>query len=163
MAHRTNTRPHPHRAKQRGLVLLAILLFILVATLAAGSMVQVYQTQTQREKEEQLLFVGDQYRRAIQAYFNTFPPGSARAWPPSLEVLLNDTRFPTPIQHLRRLYPDPMTGKADWQLVTDGGGLSGVRSRSTLAPFKVSDFPEPYKNFENQTSYGDWVFSVKAH
>ncbi len=150
------------RQQQGGLVLLAILLFILVATLAAGSMVQSYQTQTQREKEEQLLFVGDQYRRAINSYYNTFPPGSARALPSSLEVLLSDTRFPTPIAHLRKLYPDPMTGKVDWLLVMDQGGIAAVRSRSTLAPFKVRDFAETYKGFENKTSYEDWVFSVRV-
>jgi Tfp pilus assembly protein PilX len=55
-----HTPVFPARTQQHGLVLLAILLFILIATLAAGSMVQLYQTQTQREKEEQLLFVGDQ-------------------------------------------------------------------------------------------------------
>lgn len=153
---------HP-RSPQQGLVLLAILLFILIATLAAGSMVQLYQTQTRREKEEQLLFVGDQYRRAIYSYFNTFPPGSARAWPQNLDALLNDVRFPTPMQHLRRLFPDPMTGQADWQLVSDGSGVIGVRSRSTLTPFKVSDFAHPYQNFEGTTSYADWVFAVKLN
>lgn len=142
--------------------MLAILLFILIATLAAGSMVQLYQTQTQREKEAQLLFVGDQYRRAIYSYFNAFPPGSARALPQSLDDLLYDVRFPTPMQHLRRMYPDPMTGKADWQLVSEGNGIVGVRSRSTLAPFKVSDFAQPYKTFENKTSYADWVFSIQV-
>lgn len=131
--------------------------------MAAGSMVQLYQTQTRREKEEQLLFVGDQYRRAISSYFNSFPAGSARTLPQSIDALLNDTRFPTPKQHLRRLYLDPMTGQADWQLVSGGGGVIGVRSRSTLAPFKVSDFAQPYQSFEGKTSYADWVFAVKLN
>jgi type II secretory pathway pseudopilin PulG len=158
----TSTALHRPRPRQQGLVLLAILLFILIATLAACSMVQLYQTQTQREKEEQLLFVGDQYRRAIHSYFNAFPPGSARALPQSLDALLYDVRFPTAMQHLRRLYPDPMTGQADWQLVGDSNGIVGVRSRSTLAPFKVSDFAKPYKAFENKTSYADWMFSIQV-
>lgn len=151
------------RPRQQGLVLLAILLFILVTTLAAGSMVQLYQTQTQREKEEQLLFVGNQYRRAINAYFNTFPPGSARSLPSSLEALVYDMRFSTPAQHLRQLYPDPMTGKTDWLLVNNGNGIIGVRSRSTLTPFKVRDFAEPNQGFEDKTSYTDWVFAIRLN
>ncbi len=142
--------------------MLAILLFVLISTLAAGSMVQSYQTQTRREKEEQLLFVGDQYRRAITSYYNTFPPGSIRALPTSLESLLSDTRFPEPITHLRKLYPDPMTGQADWLLVMEQGGIAGIRSTSTLSPFKVRDFTEPYKDFEGKASYEDWVFTVRV-
>jgi type II secretory pathway pseudopilin PulG len=141
-------------------VLLTILLFVLMTTLAAGSMVKLYQTQTQREKEEQLLFVGDQYRRAISSYYNTMPAGSARTPPASLEVLLNDVRFPTPLQHLRRLYPDPMTGKADWELVMAAGGVVGVRSRSVQEPFKTAGFTPMYQSFEGKTRYADWVFAV---
>jgi type II secretory pathway pseudopilin PulG len=102
--------------KQNGVVLLSILLFVLMTTMAAGAMVQMYQTQTQREKEEQLLFVGDQYRQAIASYYNTIPPGSARTLPSSLDALLSDERLPTPVQHLRRMYEDPMTGTKDWDL-----------------------------------------------
>lgn len=159
----TRTARPPPRAQQQGLVLLAILLFILISTLAAGSMVQLYQTQTRREKEEQLLFVGDQYRRAINSYYSTFPPGAARTLPGSLDVLLNDVRFPTPIQHLRQAYPDPMTGNVDWILVTEGGRIVGIHSRSPLAPFKVRDFPGIYKTFEDKPSYADWVFSVRMN
>ena len=134
-----------------------------MTTMAAGSMVQMYQTQTQREKEEQLLFVGDQYRRAIASYYNTIPPGSARALPSSLEVLLNDQRFPTPVQHLRRMYEDPMTGTKDWGLVSQGGGISGVYSPSEKSPFKTAGFAPMYRSFEGKTAYADWKFVVKLN
>ena len=153
-------RSEKHRT-QSGVVLLVILIFILLTTLAAGSMVQVYQTQTRREKEDQLLFVGDQYRRAIASYYNTFPPRGARSLPPSLDALISDDRFPTPIQHLRQKYPDPMTGAADWALVMQGGGIVGVHSASTLVPFKSSGFTAPYGDFEGKSSYSDWVFALR--
>jgi type II secretory pathway pseudopilin PulG len=146
--------------QQRGAVLLTVLLFVLITTLGASSLVQVYQTQTRREKEQQLLFVGDQYRRAIAAYYNIIPPGGARAMPKTLADLLDDQRFATPVHHLRRAYPDPMTGNADWTLVTDRGGISGVRSQSTQAPIKTSGFPDRYKNFEGQATYAGWAFVV---
>ena len=80
----------------RGAVLLMVLVFVLVTTLAASGLVQSHQTQTQREREEQLLFVGDQYRRALLSYANVIPPGGSRGFPGSVQDLLEDNRFPTP-------------------------------------------------------------------
>jgi type II secretory pathway pseudopilin PulG len=143
-------------------VLLIVLLFVLLTTLGASSMVQMHQTQTRREKEEQLLFVGDQYRRAIASYYGVTPPGGARSLPRSIDDLLNDQRFPTPMQHLRQAYPDPMTGKVDWVFVRSGSGISGLRSQSTLEPIKKNGFPDLYKRFEVGTSYADWVFGLQV-
>lgn len=148
---------------QQGLVLLTVLLFVFLTTLAAGSMVQMYQTQTQREKEEELLFVGDQYRRAIASYYNTMPAGSVRALPTSLEALLNDQRFATPVQHLRRPYPDPMTGSTDWGLVQEAGGITGIYSLSGRPVLKTSGFLSPYKEFEGKSSYSDWKFVLNRN
>ncbi len=148
------------RGGQRGAVLLMVLVFVLGMTLAAGTLVQSYQTETQREREEELLFVGDQYRRAIASYANTVAPGGARSLPQSLEDLLHDNRFPTPRRHLRRLYPDPMTGQADWVLVRSGTGIIGVHSRSERQPLKQSGFPQRYQFFERQPRYAGWVFAA---
>lgn len=141
-------------------MLLIVLLFVLLTTFGASSMVEMHQTQTRREKEDQLLFVGDQYRRAIASYYGVTPPGGARSLPRSIEDLLSDRRFPTPMQHLRQAYPDPMTGKADWVLIRAGGGISGVRSQSTLEPLRKSGFPERYKLFAGATSYAAWGFGI---
>ncbi len=120
----------------------------------------MHQTQSRRDREEQLLFVGDQYRRAIASYYNTMPPGGSRSLPKSLEDLVSDQRFPTPIQHLRRIYLDPMTGHADWQLVRDARGIMGVKSNSSQSTLKKSGFEETYKKFEGLDLYSDWVFSI---
>jgi type II secretory pathway pseudopilin PulG len=149
------------RSRQQGAVLLVVLLFVLVTTLGASSLVEMHQTQTRREKEEQLLFAGDQYRRAIASYYGMVPPGGARALPRTIEDLLNDQRFTKPVQHLRRAYPDPMTGRVDWELVQGVGGFVGVRSRSTMEPFKKSGFEMRYRIFENRASYAQWEFVIK--
>ena len=141
--------------------MLAVLLFILVTTLAASSLVVAHTTQVQRDKEEQLLFVGDQYRRAIASYSSTVPPGGARALPPSLDVLLRDPRFSTPVQHLRRLYPDPITGRTDWQLVMENGAVVGIRSQSGRATLKKHGFARGYESFDGKQLYSEWVFSVR--
>lgn len=150
----------PRPTAQHGAVLLVVMLFVLVSTMAASTLVQSYQTQTRREKEEQLIFVGDQYRRAIASYYAAIPPGGARALPRSVDDLLNDQRFPTPRQHLRRAYPDPMTGRVDWVWVQAGAGITGVHSSSTQAPIKQAGFPERYRGFEGKGSYSEWLFVI---
>jgi type II secretory pathway pseudopilin PulG len=153
-------RPKRSLRSECGFVLLTVLVFILVTTLAASALVVSYTTQLQREKEEQLLFVGAQFRRAIASYYNTIPPGAVRSLPPSLEALLNDQRFPTPIHHLRRIYVDPMTGQADWDLIQADGGILGVASRSTRSPLKKKGFSAGYEYLEDKDKYSDWVFSI---
>jgi type II secretory pathway pseudopilin PulG len=149
------------RSRVGGVVLLAVLVFVLITTLAAGSLVTSYQQALRREKEEQLLFAGDQIRRAILSYYNTLPPDGRRSLPPSLDALLDDQRFPTPRQHLRRIYIDPMTGKVDWTLVTNGAGIVGVSSRAPQEPLKKNAFPAAYEPFQNALAYTDWVFAIK--
>lgn len=148
------------RRNQQGIVLLTVLLLIVVLTLAAGGMVQMYQTQTRREKEQQLLFSGDQIRRAIASYYNMYPAGAIRQLPQNLEVLLADPRTSPPRQHLRQIYLDPVTGKADWILVSGPTGIIGVHSSSTSPPLKITGFAPMYKSFEGASTYAGWVFKI---
>lgn len=152
------TRPLVHQ--QRGVVLLTALVFILVTTLAASTMVVRFDTERRREKEAELLFAGAQIRKAIASYYGSVPPGGARSLPASLDVLLNDQRFPTPVQHLRRIYKDPMTGQADWEPIPGPGGMLGVRSRSDVLPLKQHGFPKPFEAFEGAAAYSQWRFVV---
>lgn len=149
----------PHR--QSGLVLLAVLVFILVTTLAASTLVVMVKTQSQRDREEQLLFVGDQFRKAIASYYNTIPSGGTRALPQSLEMLVSDERFPKPMHHLRRLYPDPITGRPDWHLIREPGGIIGISSRSPQSTIKKHGFAKGYENLEGRELYSDWGFSIR--
>ncbi len=146
--------------QEHGLVLLAALVFILLTTLAASSLVIAYDTQRRREKEQELLFAGAQYRKAIASYYNTIPPGGTRTLPRSFDDLLNDNRFAMPVQHLRRMYPDPTTGRADWAPVFAAGGIVGVRSRSDLQPIRTAGFKAPFQHFAHARSYSDWVFAI---
>lgn len=152
--------PTVRRTQESGMVLLAVLVFVLLTTFAVGSMVHIYKTATQREKEEQLLFVGHQYRSAIRSYYSITTTGGARRLPTSIEDLINDSRFPTPMHHLRQAYPDPMTGSNNWELVRQGSGIIGIHSQSGAEPFKKDLFLPEDKTFVSAASYRDWVFSV---
>lgn len=146
---------------QRGLVLLTMFVFVFMVTLGATALVQVHKTQTQREREQQLLFVGEQYKRAIASYYNTIGPGGQRALPQSLDDLVVDRRFPTAIHHLRRIYPDPMTGQADWHVIRSARGISGVRSASESETIKRGGFPARFESFDGKSRYSEWVFAIQ--
>lgn len=133
-------------------ILFAVVIMGLVLTVAA----RVWTVTEQRERETQLLFVGDEFRRAIAAYYV-----SGHQYPLSLQLLLADDRSPVPKRYLRRMYADPMTGAADWTLIyaTDGVGIMGVASRSKLAPLKRAGFTLADAAFQDTDCYCSWRFS----
>jgi type II secretory pathway pseudopilin PulG len=147
-------------SRQGGVVLLVALIFLFITTLGATALVDLQLTQSQRAKEEELLFAGDQFRRAIKSYYSTVAPGKGQTLPRSLEDLLEDTRFPVPVRHLRRIYVDPMTGQSDWVILQNAGGITGIRSRSNTRTFKRKDFSAQNREFEGKETYADWVFSI---
>jgi type II secretory pathway pseudopilin PulG len=146
----------PGRRGIGGLVLLALLIFLALVSLATALAAEVWATTRQRDREAELLFVGDQYRRAIESYWRA-TPGRVKVLPRSLAVLLQDDRFPVPVRHLRRLYADPITGE-DFVLLRQGGAVAGVLSPSKAAPLKIAGFPPRYRQFEAATSYEQWQF-----
>jgi type II secretory pathway pseudopilin PulG len=134
-------------------------LLLAVAFMAAGlaAVAELATTAMRRDKEAELLFVGDEFARAI-AQYRASSSGSPQ-YPQRLEDLLADKRFPNVRRHLRRIYPDPMTGSTEWGLVRGpGGGIVGVYSRSTTQPLKSANFPKGYEAFASATSYADWRF-----
>jgi len=144
--------------RERGFTYIGLLILIAIIGIGLVALSDVASTQMKRDKEAQLLFVGDQYAKAIASYKAAAGEGGNQ-FPRSLDQLLSDPRTPTVRRHLRRLYPDPMTGKADWILVpSPGGGIAGVKSRSTDAPLKRYGFPADYEQFAKAATYGDWIF-----
>jgi len=117
---------------------------------------QVWQTSAVREREVELLHVGNEYRKAIERYFLAGP----RQYPRNLSDLVKDPRQPGTVRHLRRLYPDPITGGAEWGLVkAPDGGIAGVYSLSDEAPLKLARFAVRDATFEGKTKYSDWQFA----
>jgi type II secretory pathway pseudopilin PulG len=135
-------------------------LLIAIAVMAAGlaAIGEVASTAAKREKEAELLFVGDQFARAIAEYHASSP--GAPQYPQKLEDLLADNRYPNARRYLRRVYPDPMTGRADWGLMRGpGGGIVGVHSQSLERPLKTANFPSSYAAFTGATAYSAWRFT----
>lgn len=141
--------------KARGFTYMTAL--FIVAVIAAGLALtgQVWQTSAAREKEAELLFVGNQYRKAIAQYYLN---GPQRQYPRSLEDLLKDPRQPGTVRYLRKLYPDPITEKEFVLVKAPDGGILGVQSESEAAPIKSANFKLRDRTFEGAQKYSDWKF-----
>jgi type II secretory pathway pseudopilin PulG len=154
---RARQRVGPRAARERGLVLLALLIALMLMSIALAGALDVWSLQRRREQEKQLLFAGNQYRLAILRYYRV-----GRAYPASVDELLNDTRFPKPLHHLRFAYPDPITGKNDWAPMLQGDRFYGVFSPSDEATIKRTGFPRQYEDFEGAETYDGWKFLFLA-
>jgi type II secretory pathway pseudopilin PulG len=157
IVHARANRPLPAYL-QRGFTYLGLLIIIAVMGAGLAAFGQLYSHASQREKERELLFVGSQFRNAIASYYNKSP--GAKVYPKKLEDLVEDKRFPMPQRHLRRVYSDPMTGKAEWGMVeAPGGGFMGVHSLSEETPIKSGNFSAKDVAFEGAEHYTKWMFT----
>jgi type II secretory pathway pseudopilin PulG len=146
---------------QRGFTYLTALFILAILMGGLALLGEVWETSAKREREAELLFIGNQYRRAIGLYYES-TPGAAKRYPRELQDLIKDSRQPSTQRYLRRLYPDPMTGKAEWGLVKAAdGGIGGVHSLSEEAPLKVSGFRVRDADLEGKGKYSDWRFNYK--
>ena len=143
--------------RQSGFTYLFVLMLIALIGLGLGAAGTFWHTDAQRTREAELLFIGNQYRQAIQSYYEL--DSNAPRLPRSIDDLLEDTRQPEPVRHLRRAWRDPVTGDAfEPILAPDGVGLSGVASRSTDTPLKQSGFDKRDEGFAKVATYAEWQF-----
>jgi type II secretory pathway pseudopilin PulG len=142
--------------RRRGFALLALLVVVAAmgATLAATG--TIWHEVQRRAMENELIFVGLQYRHAIAQYYNATP---AHSYPPNIEALLRDERMPSVRRYLRRPYRDPLTNSATWGVVpAPGGGIMGVFSLAKGRPIKQANFPMELNWPGQRPSYADWQF-----
>jgi len=144
---------HPH-----GFTYLWVLISVALLGLGLTIGTQIYQTQKIRSKEQQLLFIGHQYRNAIQSYYQA-TPGPQKQYPSSIEDLLRDPRFTGMRRHLRQPYIDPITNEAQWGLIRVGDRIVGIHSLSNRMPIKIGRFEPQDAHFEGAQHYSDWKFT----
>jgi len=141
--------------RDAGFTYLAVLFAIAFMGLGLALTGEVWRTALTRDREVELLYAGNQYRRAIERYYLSGP----KQFPGALEDLLKDPRQPGTVRYLRKLYFDPLTGKSEWGLVKGpGGGIMGVYSVSEGSPIKIAGFAFANREFEGATKYSDWKF-----
>lgn len=96
-------RGQPRGSGNRGYAMAALLVGMSVMAVLMGALLPVWSHMATREKEEELIFRGKQYARAIGLFQRKY----ANTPPPSIDILV-EQRF------LRKKYKDPIT-KGDFQ------------------------------------------------
>jgi type II secretory pathway pseudopilin PulG len=102
--------------QERGYAMAALLVGLSVMAVLMGVMLPVWSHMIQREKEEELIFRGNQYARAIGLFQRKF----ANTAPPTIDLLV-EQRF------LRKKYKDPITND-DFQPLYANQSPQGVGS-----------------------------------
>lgn len=161
---RTCERPKRRPARQSGFAYVLLLIAVSVIGVATASSISLGSTMARRGAEEQLLAIGAEYEQALRSY-GGLPVSAVSAspgrGPRALEELLKDPRAPEVRRHLRKVYADPLTGKAEWGLIRDElGTIVGIYSLAGGAPIKQSGFEARWKDFQNAATYKDWVFGA---
>ncbi|MES2740705.1 MAG: type II secretion system protein [Pseudomonadota bacterium] len=134
-------------------------MLLLVALMGVGLTVavEVDATAAQRDRELELLIIGRQFQSAIGRYYE-FQAGGKKDYPATLDELLQDARVPGIRRHLRKIFVDPMTGKAEWATVRVGGRIVGVHSLSDKLPIKQDGFAPEHSALRGKQKYSEWLF-----
>jgi len=147
------------RARCDGFTYLWVLFLVALMGVGLTVAVEIDSVAAQRERERELLAVGRQFRSAIGRYYETQLTGGRREYPASLEDLLRDNRAPGIRRYLRKIFVDPMTGKAEWGFVRAGGRIVGVHSLSEREPIKQEGFEPEDMGFRGKKHVKEWVFT----
>jgi hypothetical protein len=105
---------------EKGYTLAVVVVFTSVLLVGLSEAMINWQKAMQREREEELIFRGKQYMRAIELWQRKF----RNTWPTTIDALLNtnNTRF------LRKRWKDPITNSEEWRLIkmNPDGSISGL-------------------------------------
>lgn len=152
------------RKRQRGFAYVLLLVAIALLGIAASTSLSLGAAMARRDAERQLLAVGSEFQQALRSYAGV-PVAAASApasrGPQTLDDLLKDPRVAGTRRHLRQLYPDPLTGRAEWGIVRDAQGhILGIHSLADGRPLQRTGFDPQFAALEEAESYAHWVFGL---
>ena len=152
---------HRSARGQRGFTYLGLIILVAILGLVGAAGLKMGSLLQRQAAEQELLDIGAQFADALQSYAGATPAGQPQQ-PQNLAALLRDPRFPQVRRHLRKLYVDPITGRAEWGLLYQPGsqGIIGVHSLSSSAPLKVGNFEARFTGFEGKSQLSEWRFVV---
>jgi type II secretory pathway pseudopilin PulG len=130
VTHTRSRNVHRARARSRGRGFTYVWVLAATAVLGIGLLAvsEVWVTSARRQRSVELDWIGGQFVKAVGSYYQS-TPGAAKVYPKTLQELLDDRRYLTTRRHLRSVYLNPFTAKADWDLVTTGDGrIQGIRA-----------------------------------
>jgi len=149
--------------RQAGFTYLGLIIFVTIIGLVGAATLKIGALLQRAAAEEELLDIGAAFSAALDSYAAATPQG-ASPYPPSLKELLKDPRVPGVRRHLRKIFVDPLTGKAEWGVVYLGEGTTGVvavHSLSTAKPLKVANFDSRFSGLDNADTISAWRFKAR--
>jgi type II secretory pathway pseudopilin PulG len=125
-----------------------LLFWVMIAGVMLAAAGQSWHNDARRDQEDELVFRGNAYARALAAYAGQH----GGRYPTELRDLVEDEHTGVRRRYLRALYRDPVTNSDRWGLVRRAdGGITGVFSDSDAVPIRQTD---------GVVSYRDWIFSA---
>ncbi len=121
------------RRAEAGYTLLLVVFMVAVMLISAAAATQSILTQGRREREEEMVWRGQQYARAIGLYYQKFGK-----YPTKIEDLTNPTNG---VRFLRQAYKDPMNkDDGSWRFIYVGpnGQLIGSLRQTNLLQTALS-------------------------
>jgi type II secretory pathway pseudopilin PulG len=123
----THTMATTRRRNQAGFTLMMVVFMVASILIVAAAGTQSILTQGRREKEEETIWRGKQYARAVGLYYRKFGK-----YPTKIEDLTNQTNG---VRFLRQAYTDPMNKEdGSWRFIYAGpnGQLIGSLRQTNL-------------------------------
>lgn len=147
--------------KSPGFSYIGILIIVAIAAIGMQGASLLWRHEAQRSNEALLLETGEAYRLAIGRYYES-TPGAIKQYPPNLQVLLEDKRFPIPKRYLRRPLPDPFDPHQPMTTIMQQGRVIGVSSASRLKPIRQKGYLGVEKDFKKAKEYREWSFIYES-
>jgi type II secretory pathway pseudopilin PulG len=133
---------------EKGYTLAVVVVFTTVLLVSLSEAVINWQKAVQREREQELIFRGKQFIRAIELWQRKFPG----TYPTSIDALLNTNNM----RFLRKKWKDPITNSEEWRLIklNPDGSISGLSIVPTGGPpgAKIPGAPGPTRESSLGTS-----------
>lgn len=92
--------PRANTPADRGYIMVVLLIGMVITAIWMSAALPAWRQQVQRQREDDLIFIGEQYARAIVLYQKK----NRDAFPPSIDVLVSQ-------KFLRKAWKDPITGE----------------------------------------------------
>ena len=128
------SRNNARRRKEAGYSLLMVVFLVATMLILAATAVPNILVQGRREREEEMIWRGEQYKRAIGMYFSKFG-----RYPTKIDDLTKQTNG---VRFLRQAYTDPMNKEdGSWRFIYVGpnGQLIGSLRQPSLLQSALSN------------------------
>jgi type II secretory pathway pseudopilin PulG len=117
-------------SRESGHLILAVMIGLTVTAIMLTAAIQQWSVVERREKEEELIFRGNQYVKAIKRY----QMEHGGAFPTSLELLIQPG--PRRLRYIRKLFRDPLAPDGKWGILLADPSGRGFINPNALPPEK---------------------------